>query len=1315
MINTTQLDKIILGRIKPQIYAFETNTYPNFLKIGDTYRPVEVRLNEWRAYFKNLREIDRESAVVDDKFFRDYSVHQFVINEKHRRRIEPKEYKKHFSNEFFYQATKEDVKEAIEDIYKSYADQDGKYSFYNLDDHVESNDYKRSEAEWILRDNQKVVVKNFKEAISRGRRHLLMYAVMRFGKSFTALCCAQAMNADLVAVVSAKGDVINEWRKNIQQPKNFESFYFIDSRRLKRNYSIIEECKAKGLVPIVCLTLQDISTDKIKDRYEQLFNEQIDLLIIDETHFGARAGKYGRVLDDAEASKDANEEAKQEKQLPDESIEDVEQNIHALKANVQLHLSGTPYRILMSDEFKKEDIICSCQYTDIVAEGKAWNKNNLDSKEEWENPYFGFPEMIRFAFDLNESSVKKLKSLERNGVSASLNELFKPQAISKKSGYEHFVHETEVFDFLSVIDGSKDDRNILGFLNYKPIRDGKLCNHIVCVLPFRASCDAMQKLIEANKDKFANLDNYEVINVAGFNNEGFEKPERIVSHIKACADRNIKTITLTVNKMLTGTTVPEWDTMLVLKESSSPQEYDQATFRIQSAYTKTYVSPNGEKIKYCMKPQTLLIDFAPHRMFTMQANKALVDEVISGGKGNENLEEGIKRNIEISPIFYVNHNKMERVTETNIIDAVRRYASNKSIRDEATEIPVDLTALADHADLRKLIMELQPIDAKDVFKEKANQGQGNGSDANTGEHNGTSPGEKPTLRKDEESETDKLKKRLETLYSLVLFFAFLTQDRVRNLHDIINLCEKTEDNKRILSHIGLSKKSLFILKQGLGWSSQHVLDYKIDNINSLANDNTLPGEQRVENAMRQFGRWSSSEVITQNDIARKMVSSLPQKAIDNETKILDIASKEGEFALALTQQLAKRIDKNKIYSIPTSGLAYEFTRKIYMFLDMPTENIYSQFNSYDLIGDRKEEIFKILQDMNFNIIIGNPPYQDPKATEKAKTNKAFSSALYPQFIDFGIHLKPSYISMITPSRWMTKTGQGISDQWVDKMINSNHYLLIDDYYNALDCFKSVEIKGGVNYFVYSDQYNGDCKYTLHQNGSDSTVIGKLNELQAGIIVRDPMAIGIIKKIKAVENETTDGKTEEYFSKNSFASLVGPQHFYDKDGVLTTRWKGYMLEKDEEHTVKYYLNRQLLASGYAWIKRSDVPKNVDTIDKHKIFLSKAYNGGDAFPHQIIGKAFYGEPGSICSQTYLVVGYKDNFTKEMCENIISYMSTRFFRYLVFIKKKTQDNPSNVFQFVPLQDFARPWSDADLYAKYSLSDKEINFIESTIKPME
>ena len=189
----------------------------------------------------------------------------------------------------------------------------------------------------------------------------------------------------------------------------------------------------------------------------------------------------------------------------------------------------------------------------------------------------------------------------------------------------------------------------------------------------------------------------------------------------------------------------------------------------------------------------------------------------------------------------------------------------------------------------------------------------------------------------------------------------------------------------------------------------------------------------------------------------------------------------------------------------------------------------------------------------------------------------------------------------------------------------------------------------------------------------------------------------------------------YTDNCNFAEYVSPLHFYDKSGQLSSNWSGYSEIRDDEHPIKYYLNKQLVKCGYAWIKESDVPKNANTIQSHKIFISAAYNGGDGFPHQIIGRPFYGEPGSVCSQTYSCIGYAHELDKNKCYNIISYIQTKFFRYLVSIKKKTQGVTNSVFQFVPLQDFSKPWTDEELYEKYGFDSFEREYIDSLIKPME
>ena len=601
-IDTTILDNIIVGRVEPYIYAFSTETVPNYLKVGDTSRSVRVRLDEWRKIFPNLIQQYEHSAQIDaNTIFRDYAVHTFLEQEKGRERLLPHtiENLPYYSREFFKDATAEDVDAAIKDILQNALENSNKYPLYSPDRLPQTFTYARTE-NYTPRNNQQQAIDNFKAAVEAGRTNLLLYAVMRFGKSFTAMCCAKEINARFVVIVSAKVDVEEEWKKTVESHKYFENYRFLNSESLKQNETVIADTLSDPNKKIALfLSLQDLQGDDIKEKHKEVFEHQIDLLIIDETHFGARGASYGKVLQAQNLNK---AEIKKELKGVDgfETLEQVEDVTKELHSKIRLHLSGTPYRILMSEEFQKEDIIAFVQFTDIIDAQKHWNDEHLkeDDCDEWENPYYGFPQMIRFAFNPNESSRKKMEQLRKDGITYAFSELFRTLSITTQTDGSHrlFKHEAEILDLLEVIDGTKEDENLLGFLDYDKIKDGKMCRHMVCVLPFRASCDAMSTLIQRNRDKFKNLSDYEIINIAGFDDERkYKSTDDVKREIRKLESQNKKTLTLTVNRMLTGTTVPQWDSMLYLKSTASPQEYDQAIFRLHNQYITTFKDESGKE------------------------------------------------------------------------------------------------------------------------------------------------------------------------------------------------------------------------------------------------------------------------------------------------------------------------------------------------------------------------------------------------------------------------------------------------------------------------------------------------------------------------------------------------------------------------------------------------------------------------------------------------------------------------------------------------------------------------------------------------
>ena len=1323
-IDTTILDNIIVGRVEPHIYAFSTETVPNYLKVGDTSRGVRVRLEEWRKIFPTLIQQYEHSAQIDEKtIFRDFAVHTFLERERGRIRLQPNTFANlpYYSREFFKETTAEDVDDAVVDIIQSARKNSGKYLLYSPDRLPQTLTYKRTE-NYPPRDNQQQAIDHFKNAVNAGRTNLLLYAVMRFGKSFTSMCCAKEIDARFVVIVSAKADVKEEWKKTVESHTYFDGYNYLDSEALKRSETVIADTLANPDKKVALfLTLQDLQGDDIKEKHKEVFDRQIDLLIIDETHFGARGESYGKVLREHLTSTQIKKELDNDDDF--ESIEEVKNIVKVLNAKVCLHLSGTPYRILMSDEFQKEDIIAFVQFTDIIDAQQKWNDEHLkdDDCDEWENPYYGFPQMIRFAFNPNESSRKKMEQIRKNGITYALSALFCPFSMTPGTDGRHrqFEHEAEILDLLEVIDGTKEDENLLGFLDYDKIKEGKMCRHIVCVLPFRASCDAMAALIRDNRDRFKNLGDYEIINIAGFDDERKYKTTNDVKRaIAACEDNNTKTLTLTVNRMLTGTTVPQWDTMLYLKGTASPQEYAQAIFRLQNQYIKTYKDESGKTIKYNMKPQTLLVDFDPNRMFILQELKSQFYNVNTEEQGNSQLKERIKKELKVSPIIVLNKNKLQEAEPTDITNAVREYSRTRSILDDASEIPVD-NDLLQYDEMVTILRDVEPINSPKGLRIKPIHGEGDdietpdvggtdGLSQNTGQ-NDNPPAN--TNQPAEPEECDKIEKRLAAYYARVLFFAFLTESTVKSLEDVIEQIPMTEENRRIAKNLGLNVEILKLIQQKSNPFVLRKFDYKIENTNDLMRDDRLTPIERVVVAMRKFERLSKSEVVTPVKVADEMVSILPfdELSAKKGAKFLDIASKQGEFTIALYKRFGDKA-KEHIYAIATSELTYEFTRKTYKLLGMPVENVFADFVSYDLIGEDNEKIIKKLKKMKFDVIISNPPYQ---VNDGSGASDDASNPIYHEFVRVSQTIHPAYLSLIMPSKWMVG-GKPILKPFRKAMMEEVHIAKIVDYENDREIFPAAHNDGGICYFLYDQSYDrGGILHYIHKL-TDGTILDSERTLKDGnsdIIIRDSRRQQIIDK---TSNRPRFRDIVSYtrpfgIRKDLFNS---PERYPDSN----------LSDKAFNGCVRIYGVKGIKGGArrmIGYISPSIITKNADIINCYKLFFTTSYSTNAVNPPETI----IGDKNSVCTETFLMIGPFNTSLEQL--NCHKYIQTNFFKILLFFGRGTMQVSQDVFRFIPMQDFTErsdiDWSkpiseiDAQLYAKYGLSPAEIAFIESMIKPME
>ena len=379
-------------------------------------------------------------------------------------------------------------------------------------------------------------------------------------------------------------------------------------------------------------------------------------------------------------------------------------------------------------------------------------------------------------------------------------------------------------------------------------------------------------------------------------------------------------------------------------------------------------------------------------------------------------------------------------------------------------------------------------------------------------------------------------------------------------------------------------------------------------------------------------------------------------------------------------------EKCKFCSAPKASLDRDPERENYAYAFIHTDNIKARIT--ELFGD----------DMQFDVIIGNPPYQ----LETDGHGKQ-ARPIYHQFVQQAKALDPLYMSMIIPARWFSG-GMGLNE-FREGMLSDNRLREINDYLAASDVFPNIGLKGGVCYFLWDRDNPGKCRVTTRfKDWPVSTAVRSLLEDGADVFIRFNEGLSILKKVVAVENEQSGSFSLP--EDKRFDRLVSSIGAFGLDS--TFRGKEKRTRNDD---LRVYRN-----GGIGFIARSEVQKEKAVFDKWKVFLGRAAPGTgnkDTYPHRIISTPFIGEPGSISSWTYMYIGPFSS--KSEAESALSYLACRLTRFLVLLHKPSQDTTRKVYTFVPTQDWSQKWTDEKLYSKYGLSKAEIAFIEKIVRPMD
>ncbi|MCM1009340.1 MAG: Eco57I restriction-modification methylase domain-containing protein [Fusobacterium sp.] len=502
---------------------------------------------------------------------------------------------------------------------------------------------------------------------------------------------------------------------------------------------------------------------------------------------------------------------------------------------------------------------------------------------------------------------------------------------------------------------------------------------------------------------------------------------------------------------------------------------------------------------------------------------------------------------------------------------------------------------------------------------------------------------------------------------------------------------------------------------------------------------------------------SSDEVFTPPKLVNEILDTLPQELFENpDTKILDPCCKSGVFLREIAKRLIegladkipdleKRLEhifKNQLYGLAITELTgllarrsvycsknadgeysickfsdsqgnIEFKRTYHIWLKDKCMMCGASKSEYDRGEElethaysfihtdeqRNSALFKRLKEMKFDVIIGNPPYQISDGGGTGDSAKP----IYHLFIQQAKRLNPRFLTMIVPSRWM-KGGKGL-DSFRQEMIVDKRIKKLYDFEDAKMCFPSVHIDGGVCYFLWDKDYNDKVEYHFTSLDGSSNVSQRfLKSNCSDTVIRDFRQISIIEKASKFN--------EDKFSK--IVSARNPYGFFADLFNTPEKYPSVNINQEQISDKLYKIYGVKGKKGGAkrivgYINPICIEKNMEVANNYKLFFSKAYMTTSTVPPEII----IGKPCSVCTETFLQIG---NFLdEELTQNCLRYIKTKFFRALLFFNRHSLNISRESFELIPLQDFNEEWTDEKLYKKYELTQEEINFIESMIRPME
>ena len=1316
-------------------------------KVGDTCSPLRREM-EWAKVYSDWFQVKFRylgtTDIDNETFFRDYAIHAYGKQHFGWKQVPREDFPagEHYTQEAYYGADANNVGEAIEQLRDGI--RTGKITaklYHRKDD----GNVDAPTEPYVPRANQQVCIDNIMNAINNGRHHLLCAAHPRFGKSFAALYAIDKLGyIDFVMVVSAVADAHDEWKDTVNLPNFRDNWVFLDSKDLANGtgHAISDAIESGKKVVLFC-TLQDIEGDEKKAKHAEIykFTKRNSFLIVDETHNGGRGITFSKKIKQIGTIDDADEE---EIEFADK-MNELSVNFGFVN---QLHLSGTPYRILLTDEFAPEDIVYMASYSDLLAEKHAWFGEHV-GEDEQNNPYYEFPERYNFVYNLNQIPDESLKQfIDEEGL-PRLAELF-----AVIPGEDKFVNEGVVRSFIKAIWGGFSGSGCWGFLADKVLNYAVKKFHILMKLPSIAACDAFAKLV-ADCDEFAG---YAVI-LATSNRQKNPTVKSIKSQIKLAdaSDETAGTLTLTCQRLSAAVSVKQWNVAINAADGRSAQDYDQFAQRVCTPYVEEYVAEDGSTCRKLVKPNVFVIDLVPERVLSVSMQAAIAKCAARGVSSPADVIRELEKEASNTMTFFVSGiESMKQVTAVDVMDMSANYAKTSTIDIAVAKVPF-CASLFD-GDVAEIMDSLNGISSGVSFETKVYEGADDTdvSDkrekpTDDGEDSDSSDSPLPAKLGDkvDASPVDMDKVRREQMAKQRAFFArlgylaVLANRRLDSLDQLLDECDATENGRRqLMNVVGLSMDDCRTIAAAVKSNpiARIAADNLVYNLTRRMNDENMTDEEKLKVFDASFLKLGDAEVVTPAVVAGLMCSKLSDDSlygvIGSGSRVIDFSSETGEFSLALLRRFEElgvfaSEARRSICGIPASTLAYECMRKAYELLGLDVDNIY-RFTVYDLLKAIKSDnggidesavarVSDILKQakkpceislddvveegadkVEIAAIVGNPPYQDSNTRMR----------LYPAFYKMSIRIADISL-MIFPDGWQKpKNANGLKQMNNLEIKRDSHIVFIKNMVGVFDGVAGAETVNIV-YWNRSIDNGYDGKQLIYEaDGSSKIAFIPIEDTD---IEKPEILKGIVTRIMSDGVESVMGLVT---AQKPYGFRADPLDNPAKYGINPT---AQPITDDDVRLIA--LNSRRRTSMY--IRRDTLPKESPNLNCYKVFIPKAWGNmskasgylGGSYSETIVAS-----PSDCCSETYIEFGPFE--TLELAESANKYLHTKFFRAMFFYNKKSQNTPRATYSCVPLQDFSpssdidwsKPISDIDsqLYSKYGLSDEEIEFIEQNIQPM-